>query len=340
MAFKILPVFIPFIGCKSICLFCNQESIAGFSVNDILQNVESQLKYYLNFSEKWDEVALYGGTFTSLSIDVQKSVLNLVRKYMNSPLRISTRPDYISEDTLDIMNFYNVKTIELGVQSLSERVLVANNRDYTGDSVFLTINNLKKYSMTIGLQIMCGLFKECDNDYRSTVDRLLNTEFDYIRIYPALVLKGSALEKLYYNGRYKPLTLPEAIKYTAYAFIRFTSAGIKVIRMGLQNNQVLEVNIVAGPYHRSFGDLVKIFILSLYLSKNNFLSINRKNNNYINSYGGFIGKKYEKQIFYTQKEELFNWEDVCKRIEDEDNRWFFEEQGDKIAEDLTNKANY
>ena len=48
MKYKILPVFLPFSGCKNICLFCNQSNITGESEKDVVRNVNEQLHYYLS----------------------------------------------------------------------------------------------------------------------------------------------------------------------------------------------------------------------------------------------------------------------------------------------------
>lgn len=60
-----------------------------------------------------------------------------------------------------------------------------------------------------------------------------------------------------------PLTLEAAVEQSAYVYSKLTLAGIKVIRVGLQADEELcsEGNIVAGPFHPSFGELVQSFLL-------------------------------------------------------------------------------
>ena len=83
----------------------------------------------------------------------------------------------------------------------------------------------------------------------------------FARIYPLLVIKGTPLEHIYESGEFEPLTLEAAVEQSAYVYSKLTLAGIKVIRVGLQADEELcsEGNIVAGPFHPSFGELVQSF---------------------------------------------------------------------------------
>jgi len=80
----------------------------------------------------------------------------------------------------------------------------------------------------------------------------------FVRIYPTVVLSSTPLERLLRSGRYKPLSLKEAVDWCKESKKRFDSASIPVIRMGLQPTSALEEpgRIVAGPYHAALGQLV------------------------------------------------------------------------------------
>ncbi len=82
---------------------------------------------------------------------------------------------------------------------------------------------------------------------------------DFLRIYPTLVLEGTALADSFRNGIYAPLSLDEAVTWLAPAYDLALRAGIPVIRMGLQPDPALEKPgvILAGPYHPAFGCLVR-----------------------------------------------------------------------------------
>jgi hypothetical protein len=79
-----------------------------------------------------------------------------------------------------------------------------------------------------------------------------------VRIYPAVVVRGTELETMYREGRYSPLTMEQAVALCASMHRVFTERGIAVIRTGLHPVRPGRADaIVAGPYHPSFGFLVK-----------------------------------------------------------------------------------
>jgi histone acetyltransferase (RNA polymerase elongator complex component) len=79
-----------------------------------------------------------------------------------------------------------------------------------------------------------------------------------VRIYPAVVLKNTPLERLFSAGEYTPLSLEEAVELCKDLYHLFSSRTIPVIRMGLHPLAPGRLDsVIAGPYHPSFGFLVK-----------------------------------------------------------------------------------
>jgi histone acetyltransferase (RNA polymerase elongator complex component) len=326
MQYKILPLFIPFIGCKTICSYCNQNTITGEQSVDILSNLKKQLSYYLEKHIQWTEVAIYGGTFTALNVETQEKLLNIIsEKLPQLPIRISTRPDYINLDTLIFLKNFNVRTIELGIQSMSEKVLLSNNRFYTEDIILKSMHNVTTNNFTLGIQIMCGLFNEEIDDYIYTINSLKNENFNFIRIYPTIILKNTQLEKLFLERKYAPLSIGEAVSYCVYGFIKFTSSRKTVIRMGLQNSSSLEKSIVKGPHHKSFGDLVKIYLIYLYLLDHDQLIVGNNDKSLIYGYSGFIKNIFGHKIVLNDKDNI-DWFKLCTTLDNEDNSRIFKEQ--------------
>jgi len=174
-------------------------------------------------------------------------------------VRISTRPDYIDLQTLDLLQEYGVRTVELGVQSMVEEVLRCSKRGHTIDDVLRAVELLHGRGFEVGIQIMVGLPGDDIQGNAHTVDRVIRLNPHFTRIYPTVVLKGTLLEKWCRSGRYRPLSLEEAIDVCKRAFLQFYRAGIPVIRLGLQSSPELETedSVVAGPYHPAFGHLVE-----------------------------------------------------------------------------------
>jgi len=209
------------------------------------------------------EIAFYGGSFTGLDKKVQIQLLSavqpLIRRGLIDAARVSTRPDYIDPQTLQLLREYGVNTVELGVQSMAQEVLRCSKRGHTADDVLKAVKLLHDGGFEVGIQIMVGLPGDDYQGCAYTVDRVIQLPPHFVRIYPTLVLKGTLLEKWYRSGRYTPLSLQEALDLCKMAFLKFQRARIPVIRLGLQSTPELETKdcIVAGPYHPAFGHLVE-----------------------------------------------------------------------------------
>jgi len=106
---------------------------------------------------------------------------------------------------------------------------------------------------------MPGLPGDDGKTFQQTVSKIIRIHPDMVRIYPAMVLRGTDLARLYDEGRYRPLELKTAVAICAESCLRLEEEDIPVIRIGLMNSPSLmaEGRIVAGPRHSAFGQLVK-----------------------------------------------------------------------------------
>lgn len=261
-----IPIFVPHKGCPFDCVFCNQRRITGMITEtkkeDVNHIIEEHLKT-LPKDNRYVEVAFFGGSFTGIEFKTQRELLSAAYEYVKrgdiDGIRLSTRPDYISNEILDLLSEYGVTTIELGVQSLDEVVLKASNRGHSEDTVIDAVNLIKKYEFKIGLQMMTGLPE--DNDERSitTAKKIIDLKPDFVRIYPTLVIKDTFLEKMYLEGKYTPQTLEDAVRLCKQLLILFNEWNIPVIRIALAVTEEIspDGSVVAGPFHSAFRELVE-----------------------------------------------------------------------------------
>ena len=185
-----IPIFIPHKGCPNNCVFCNQKRISGqmneVTVEDVDNTISKYLSYYTN--SKKIEVAFFGGSFTGIDIEDQIKYLEVANKYVRDgridSIRISTRPDYITDEILEIMVKYNVKTIELGVQSMNDDILDYSKRGHTREDVVKASNLIHKYGIRLGHQIMVGLPNSTLEDEVYTIKECLKLKPSQLRIYP------------------------------------------------------------------------------------------------------------------------------------------------------------
>ncbi|WP_416334459.1 elongator complex protein 3 [Anaerococcus sp. DFU013_CI05] len=272
----IIPIFIPFLGCPHDCAFCNQIKITNYKdkmdPSKVIGEIEKNLEYFPD-NDNIKEIAFFGGSFTGLDPDVMIGYLEIAKEYKEKGIidriRLSTRPDYINNSILDILKDYKVDIIELGIQSLTQKVLDANERGHSVEASYEASKMIKKYGFTLGHQIMPGLFNDTFDKTIETVIKSIKFGPDIVRIYPTLVIKDTKLEMLYNAGIYKPLTINEAVKVSAEAAMLYKFADINIIRIGLQPTENINegADVVAGPFHPAFRQLVEAEIYKKYLEE-------------------------------------------------------------------------
>ncbi len=259
----IVPIFIPFAGCPHRCIYCNQKRITSQVGLPTIEDVESTVRLYLSTwrADGRKEIAFYGGTFTALPHDVQKTYLECARKFIEDGLvdsiRLSTRPDCVDRSIARFLRSYGVETVELGAQSMVDEVLKLSERGHRAEDTVRAAGVLKEAGISVGIQIMPGLPKDTVETILETARRVIALKPQMVRIYPALVIKETPLERLYEEGSYTPWGLERMLRICAHLYRLFTEENIRVIRMGLQPTEELKESLVAGPFHPAFGELVK-----------------------------------------------------------------------------------
>lgn len=260
-----IPIFISHFGCPNSCVFCNQKKINGRETDVTMVDLKNTIEMYLETLPKNSkkEVAFFGGTFTGISMKLQEEYLKTTYEYIKrgdiSGIRLSTRPDCIDDEIVAQLKKYGVTSVELGVQSLDEDVLLATERYYPIETVEKACRTIKKYGIELGIQLMIGLPKSTfESDYMTAV-KALRMEPDMARIYPTLVIKNTKMEKMFLTGEYYALTLEEAIERTRKIYALLESRNVNIIRVGLQPSEDLREDgvVLAGPFHPAFRELVE-----------------------------------------------------------------------------------
>lgn len=260
-----IPVFIPMQGCPHACVFCDQRKItSGNEAPDdigIIKRIEKHLETIPRHNSKI-EIGFFGGSFTGLTIERQKHYLNLVQPWLKSGIisgmRLSTRPDYINDNILQILKDFGVNTIELGAQSLDNEVLQLAGRRHTSEQVRQAAALIKRSGFSLGLQMMLGLPGDTFQKSINTAKGIISSGADCTRIYPTLVVQNTDLEIIYKKGEYQPLTLDEAVEWCSSIVLLFEEAKVKILRIGLHPGEgmIHGNDIIAGPFHVAFGELV------------------------------------------------------------------------------------
>jgi histone acetyltransferase (RNA polymerase elongator complex component) len=267
----IVPLFIPHLGCPHRCVFCNQNAITA--TTDRIPSpdlIQAEIKRFLAYSQKkrpTTQVSFFGGNFLGLDPSVMLALLTAVTPFIDGKLvdsiRFSTRPDTVDRQRLNRLAGFPVATVELGVQSMDDRILTMAGRGHRALDTEAAVGRLKQRGYQVGLQMMVGLPGDDAHGAFLTARRIAALSPDFVRIYPTLVLRGSRLEKRYRDGRYLPMSLACCVTLVKHLLLFFKTRRIPVIRMGLQVSDAVNTagDVIAGPYHPAFGHLVQAEIV-------------------------------------------------------------------------------
>jgi histone acetyltransferase (RNA polymerase elongator complex component) len=261
----IVPFFIAHQGCPHRCVFCDQVRISGGpgelpGPDEMLDRIAA---YRRTAGSRNLEAAFFGGTFTSLPSVVQARLLAPLQPLMErgelASVRVSTRPDAVDRTTVEFLRSRGVRTVELGIQSLDDGILTRAGRGHTARDAENACRILAGNGFRVGLQLMPGLPGDTPATSLGTLRRAISLNPDFLRIYPALVLAGTELERLYRNGEYAPMTLPGSISLCKVMLMEARRASVPVVRIGLQaSGELLQGgSVIAGPWHPAFRQMVE-----------------------------------------------------------------------------------
>lgn len=263
----IIPIFLPHRGCPHACTFCNQRTITARSQPLSLEQIEETIKSYLSTISAAEipntEIAFFGGSFTGLPIEQQREYLAIAKKYKDEKrikrIRLSTRPDYIDEKILSHLKDHSVDLIELGVQSFDPEVLELAGRGHDIASIYESSELIKKWGFQLGIQLMIGLpGASYDRDLFSA-EETVKIAPSVARLYPTVILEGTALFDQYQEGAYHPPSLEEMVRTTKDMYLVLQSAGIQIIRVGLKSTNLIQDTgtMADSGYHPAFRQLVE-----------------------------------------------------------------------------------
>lgn len=257
--------FIPHLGCPHKCSFCNQNSITGQSAGDvphktdIEKTLEKAMREIDDKDKQKTEIAFFGGSFTAIKREYMMELLTAAQPFIGdgkfAGIRISTRPDYIDEDILDILKRNHVTTIELGCQSMNDIVLEANERGHSRQDVIKASSLIKDFGIRLGLQMMVGLYKSTPEIDMYTANEIVNLSPQEARIYPVVIMENTKLGSLFKSGEYVPYDFNFAVKLSSQILSLFDSNNIKVIKLGLHASEIVEKECIGGFYHPAFREL-------------------------------------------------------------------------------------
>ena len=133
-------------------------------------------------------------------------------------LTIETKPDWFLGSEVDESLALGTTRVELGIQSTHDDILDRVHRGHTDDQSRRAMGRAKEAGLKVGAHMMPGLpGSDVDRDLESFRVLFDDPAYrpDFLKIYPTLVLPGTALYGLWKSARYTPLSTEEAVELIA-----------------------------------------------------------------------------------------------------------------------------
>jgi elongator complex protein 3 len=213
------------------------------------------------------ELVIVGGTFLFMPDEYQREFIkscydaingfesssledakknNEKAKMRNVGFTIETKPDYCQQKHVDMMLDYGTTRVEIGVQSLTERVYNIVNRGHNLQQVISSFQIARDAGYKIVAHMMPGLPTMSPKEDIADFKKLFEMEEfkpDMLKIYPALVLKDTPLYDDYKLGNYKPYSTEDMIDVLSEAK-KIIPKWIRVMRV---QREITMDEIVDGP---------------------------------------------------------------------------------------------
>lgn len=262
-----IPIFIQHMGCPNQCVFCDQHTITGapfFCEASVRKDIDKALS---TMGNRVCEIAYFGGSFTGIDRGQMLRLLDLGREYTNRGavcgIRLSTRPDYISPEIVEILLRYPICAVELGIQSMDDQVLAICKRGHNAADTVQACALLQKAGIPFVGQMMIGLPLSDTKSELKTARRICDMGACGTRIYPCIVFQNTALADMTRKGIYRPISIEEAVARSAAVLEVFASYSVPCLKIGLHDEQGLHdpTAYFAGPHHPAMGEMVRSRVL-------------------------------------------------------------------------------
>ncbi len=278
--------------CPGTCIYCPKganapQSYTGLepaiqrgirnNYNPFLQTKDRLNQYVLTGhpSDKI-EVIILGGTFLAMDKEYQEwfvkkmfdalngkksrtleqaQKLNEIVKHRCVGLTIETRADYCFEEHINQMLKLGTTRVEIGVQSIYPEVLKKVGRGHDVNAVAKATQLAKDSCLKCTYHVMPGLFVDFKKDLEQFKILFGNEKFkpDSLKIYPALVIKGTELYDMWKKGEYKPLITKEGVKLLSES-MKYIPKYCRIIRV---QRDIPTTEVEAGIKKSNLRELVE-----------------------------------------------------------------------------------
>ena len=148
-------------------------------------------------------------------------------------LSLETRPDWITAKELIRFRVFGCTKVQIGIQSLSDRVLKLNHRGHTIEATKKAIKLLRQFGFKIQAHWMANLYGSTPEKDVADFKKLFSQKWyrpDELKIYPCSLIATAELMNYYSQGLWQPYTSAELLSVMK-AILPLVPAYCRVSRM-------------------------------------------------------------------------------------------------------------
>lgn len=220
------------------CIFCSSGGSGDFA-GDRRMRITDQIEAGKALVEKKNKNGKYIAYFQAFT-NTYAPVSVLREKFMEAAghrdvvaLSVATRPDCLAPDVVDLLQEIDrIKPVfvELGLQTIHEKTAAYIRRGYTLDVYDSAVSRLQRAGLNTVVHLILGLPGESRQDMLQSVDHVVQSGVQGVKLQLLHVLRGTDLEKEYLAGRVPVMTMEEYLS-VLYDALRRLPPGMVVHRV-------------------------------------------------------------------------------------------------------------
>ncbi|UXA36184.1 TIGR01212 family radical SAM protein [Proteus terrae] len=208
------------------CTFCNVSSFADEQTQ--YHSIEEQIALQAQNINRAHRYLAYFQAYTSTYAEVEYLRTLYETALLQADivgLCVGTRPDCVPVSVLDLLQSYRDKGyevwLELGLQTAHDKTLKHINRGHDFQCYQATTREARRRGLKVCTHLIVGLPREDHLLNMQTLERVVETGTDGLKLHPLHIVEGSTIAKAWKAGRINALTQEQYV-YTAGEMIRHT----------------------------------------------------------------------------------------------------------------------
>lgn len=223
-----------------VCNFCDQWGSAAYARNlgkPLLEQI-LEVKERVGRARGAHKFVVYFQAYTTTFASVKRLAQDFETALGVDDvvgIVVGTRPDCVSDGFIELIREYSEKTflaVEMGVQSLDNKVLDWMRRGHTAESSLKALQRIRAGTtlVNLGIHLIFGSPDESDEDAKQTAIEINKWPVENVKLHHMHVLKGTPLEVEFEHGDFTPLDR-EAYFRRCAIFLQYLRPDISVHRL-------------------------------------------------------------------------------------------------------------